>query len=41
MPRAAIATGVVNRVLPVERIGLLRAELGRRDRPAPYWKEPA
>ena len=41
MPRAAIATGVVDRVLPVERIGPLLAELGSRDRPTPYWKEPA
>jgi two-component system chemotaxis response regulator CheB len=37
MPRAAIASGAVDRVLPVEKIGPLLAELGRLDRPAPYW----
>jgi two-component system chemotaxis response regulator CheB len=41
MPRAAIASGAVDRVLPVERIGPLLAELGRPARPTPYWKEPA
>jgi Chemotaxis response regulator containing a CheY-like receiver domain and a methylesterase domain len=41
MPRAAIASGAVDRVLPVERIGPLLAELGSRERPTPYWKEPA
>jgi two-component system chemotaxis response regulator CheB len=38
---AAIATGAVDQVLPVERIGPLLAQLGRRDQPTPYWKEPA
>jgi hypothetical protein len=29
VPAAAIASGAVDRVLPVERIGPLRAQLGR------------
>jgi len=41
LPRAAIASGAVDRVLPVERIGPLLAELGSRERPTPYWKESA
>lgn len=40
MPRSAIESGVVDRVLPVERIGPLLVELGRSDRPLPS-RDPA
>ena len=41
MPRAAIESGAVDRVLPAERIGPLLVELGRREQPTACWKAPA